>query len=176
MLVVALNGFGGTVKKTAAITDLVPRALGRLGLRKEVSLVTGRGGSGVWNFRKIYKKVEATEEKTLVFIGKSYGGHWCIRLLWKLWDTERAFDFKAMGLLTVDPSFVLHRMQRKVRVIPPVQYAVNLHQFGRRSGYRLGEPAHNIPIPGEHNPLESSPRVRAEIDKILAWGCAIDAQ
>ncbi len=173
MIVVALDGFGGRRKREPAVTELVPRALAAAGL-ESAQLVTGRGGSGLRHFRRIHRQVVQSPEKTLVCIGKSYGAHWCLRLLWKLYDSERAFYFRSIGLLTFDPSYVLHRMQRRIRPAPPVDYGVNVHQFGRRSGYRLSEPVQNVAIRGSHKTIEATARARVELDRILRWAREVD--
>jgi hypothetical protein len=79
-------------------------------------------------------------------------------------------EFKAVGMVTVDPSFALYKLQRKVFQIPLIDKAVNVHQYGFRSGYRLGPPASNIAVEAGHTDIETVGRVEKEILDLLLWG------
>ena len=177
MQVVVLNGLLGNRKKYLDVTEVVDQvAFGDMGLPRNdpqcLSIRKGRGGAGPVAFKQLFNRVVdgAKNHDTLLLIGKSYGGHWCVKLLERMAETNKLGSYKRVGLLTVDPSFVLHKMQRKVVYAPPVDYAVNVHQFGPRSGYRLGPPAKNITVHAAHKDIELRPQVKAEVQSILEWG------
>ena len=172
MIVVALNGFLGKRAKHLDVTEIVDQAIGRLPDKKGITVIRGRGGAGIVAFRKIYKKLRkrAGDDEVLVLVGKSYGAHWCIRLLWKLADSEKLFDFRAVAMVTVDPAFTLSKMQKKTRPLPKINYAKNFHQYGYRSGYQLGAPAKNIALKGTHKTIERNPRVFQAVEDLLLWG------
>lgn len=172
MVVVVLDGFLGDRKKHLDVTELVNRAMGELPDCRGVTVIEGRGGAGILKFNKIYRKLvrHAKHNKVLLLVGKSYGAHWCVRLLWKLAKREHLFKFHAVGMVTVDPSYVLHPMQRKMKSIPQIDCAQNFHQYGPRSGYLLGPPAENTAIRGDHATIERDPRVFRAIVNLLLWG------
>jgi hypothetical protein len=172
LLVVALNGFLGNREKHTDVTDIVDDLLAFMPQHDYVKVIRGHGGQGPIAFNALYKQIAkfANKDTTVVFIGKSYGGHWCVRLLWRFADKDLLCKFKKVGVLTVDPSYALHRLQRKMVEIPHVDLAINIHQYGYRSGYRLGSPAENIAVPGEHTTIEKHPTVPATIKKMLQWG------
>lgn len=168
-LIIALNGLLGNRKKRIDVTELVDEAIDICGTYPKSTVIKGRGGSGIGKFNKILNRIKDAKCDTLILVGKSYGGHWCVRLLEKAAEKGYLYKFKRVGILTVDPSFVLHKMQRKVRPIPKVDYAVNLHQYGHRSGYRLGYPATNIDLPATHGNIDARPEVLKEIVDLLMW-------
>jgi hypothetical protein len=174
MIVVVLNGFLGKRKKHVDVTELVQQALPVLPDTKGLTLIQGRGGAGIVAFNRIYKKLAraSKHDEVLLLVGKSYGAHWCVRLLWKLADREKLFGFRAVAMVTVDPAFTLSRMQRKTRPIPKINYAKNFHQYGYRSGYKLGPPAENFAIRGTHKTIERDPRIFQAIEDLLLWGRA----
>jgi len=172
MVVVVLNGLLGDRKREVDVSELVAAAMKRLPDTHDVKVIRGRGASGAWNFNKIYKQLKRHSKngEVLCLVGKSYGAHWCVRLLWKLADREKLCGFRAVAMVTVDPSFVLHRMQRKMRSIPKINWAKNFHQYGPRSGYLLGPPAENIAVKAKHRNVERNPRVLRAIEDLLLWG------
>lgn len=175
MLIVVLNGLLGARKNHLDMTEIVGREFHKLDPKPEkYRVLTGRGGSGIVKFKKLQNRIVdgAENHKVLLLIGKSYGGHWCVRLLEKLAEKNVLDRYKHVGLLTVDPSFVLHKMQRKVMEIPPVDWAANIHQYGLRSGYKVGGGALNLAVEGTHARIEESPVVTEYVRKILAWGSA----
>lgn len=174
MLVVALNGFLGSRDKHLDVTEIVDSAMGMVPARDSVDIIRGRGGAGPVKFRKLYRRVErrADGETVLLLVGKSYGAHWCTKLLWRLAEKNRLDKFKAVGMVTVDPAYVLHKLQKKMKQIPSIPKAVNIHQFGRRSGYRIGPPATNIAVEAKHTNIEMVPLVTKEIQDLLLWGHA----
>jgi len=172
MIVVVLNGFLGDRKKHVDVTDIVAESMGRLPETDGITLIQGRGGAGIFKFNRIRKQLSALskQDKVLCMVGKSYGAHWCTRLLWKLADREELFGFRAVAMVTLDPAFTLSRMQRKTRPIPKINYAKNFHQYGRRSGYLLGSPAENIAVKGRHENIEKDPGILTAIDDLMMWG------
>lgn len=172
MIVVALNGFLGKRKKHLDVTEVVTDAMRVLPSTEGITLIQGRGGAGAVAFNRLRKKLErlSKQDEVLCLVGKSYGAHWCTRLLWKLADGEKLFDFRAVAMVTVDPAFTLSRMQKKMRPIPKINYAKNFHQYGYRSGYLLGPPAENIAIKGTHKTIERDPRIHQAIEDLLMWG------
>ena len=172
MVIVVLNGLLGNRKKELDVSELVAAAMKRLPDTHGVKVIRGRGGSGAWRFNKIYKQLErhSKKDEVLCLVGKSYGAHWCVRLLWKLADREKLCGFRAVAMVTVDPSFVLHRMQRKIKTIPRINWARNFHQYGPRSGYLLGPPAENVVVKAKHSNAERDPKVRRAIEDLLMWG------
>ena len=174
MLLVVLSGFAGNRKNSLNVEDIVDDSLGML--PEDVTVFRGRGGAGPRKFRKLLKKIEkhAGKDEVLLFVGKSYGGHWSVRLLWKLAEHEKLDKFRSVGMVTVDPAYALHKLQRKVKEIPTIEYARNVHQYGFRSGYRLGDPAKNIAINATHMDIESKARVTEEIQALFRWSCSSD--
>jgi len=174
MLVVALNGLLGSRSRHLDVTEIVVDALHRLPIKDPVDLVKGRGGAGPIAFNKLCRRVErrADGKTVLLLVGKSYGGHWCRKLLWRLADRDLLTHFHAVGMVTVDPAYALHKLQRKMKQIPKIDKAVNIHQHGRRSGYRMGPPATNIPVKAKHTNIEMVPLVTKEIEDLILWGHA----
>jgi len=172
MLVVALNGLLGARKDEVDMTEVVEGVLDHLPYRSHVEVLRGRGGAGAFKFAKLYKRIlrESKDHDTLLLAGKSYGGHWCCRLLWKLASAEKLDRFANVGLVTVDPSYVLHKMQKKIKQIPEIGFARNVHQYGPRSGYRLGPPAENIVVKGTHANIDQKPAVTKAVYDLLHWG------
>jgi hypothetical protein len=172
VLIIALNGFLGARKDEVDMTEVVDRVVERLPRTDHVEVVRGHGGAGALKFRKLYKRIlrESKDHDTLLLAGKSYGGHWCCRLLWKLASQEKLDRFSNVGLVTVDPSYVLHRMQKKVKQIPDIGFARNVHQYGPRSGYRLGPPAENIVVKGTHANIDRKPTVTNTVYDLVHWG------
>lgn len=174
MLVVALNGFLGDRKNQVDVTELVQNSMKLLPTTSGITLLQGRGGAGPIKFHKLHKRVArfARKEHVLCLVGKNYGAHWCTKLLWKLADSEKLYHFRAVAMVTIDPSFVLHKMQRKTRPIPKVQYAKNFHQYGARSGYQLGPPAENIAVKATHKNIDGVREIASAIDDLMMWGYA----
>jgi len=172
MIVVALNGFLGDRKNRVDVTNIVAKSIGRLPSTDNITLIQGRGGAGIVKFTRIRKKLSKLSKKdqVLCLVGKSYGAHWCTRLLWKLADREDLFNFRAVAMVTLDPAFTLSRMQRRTRSIPKINYAKNFHQYGFRSGYLIGPPTENIAVKGKHKNIEKNPLVITAIDDLLMWG------
>jgi len=155
------------------VTDIVDRTLDEMGVHPTV--FRGRGGAGPRKFRALRDRIEghASRDEVLVFVGKSYGGHWSVKLLWELSKRGTLERFRAVGLLTVDPAYALHRLQHKVKEIPTIERARNVHQHGFRSGYRLGEPATNILVDSRHTDIETVKIVGDEVRGLLEWACAV---
>ena len=124
-------------------------------------------------FKKLFKRVSrlASEDRVILFVGKSFGAHWIVKLLWRLAEKERLEKFKAVGAVTVDPAYALHKLQRKTKSIPTIDRIVNLHQYGFRSGYRIGAPATNVALPATHGGIDTHAQVDKEVRELLLWGC-----
>ena len=174
MLIVALNGFLGERRGHLDVTEIVDSAKNHVPSSCAMKIIRGRGGAGPIAFRKLYKRVakRADDQTVLLLVGKSYGGHWCRKLLWRLADKNLLSQFKAIGMVTVDPAYALHKLQQKMKQIPKIDKAVNIHQHGRRSGYRIGPPATNIAVETKHTDIERAPEVYKEISDLLLWGHA----
>lgn len=174
MLVVALNGLLGSRDKRLDVTEIVADAMRLLPIKDPVDVINGRGGAGPVAFNKLCRRVKrrADGKTTLLLVGKSYGGHWCRRLLWRLADKNLLERFHAVGMVTVDPAFALHKLQKKMKQIPKIDNAVNIHQYGKRSGYRIGPPAENIVVKATHTKIEMAPMVTKKIEDLILWGHA----
>jgi len=174
MLVVALNGLLGSRDRHLDVTEIVADSLSLLPIKDPVDVVNGRGGAGPIAFNKLCRRVQrrADGKTTLLLVGKSYGGHWCGKLLWRLADKNLLERFHAVGMVTVDPAYALHKLQRKMKQIPKIDKAVNIHQYGKRSGYRIGPPAENIVVKAKHTTIEMVPVVTKEIEDLVMWGHA----
>jgi len=172
MIVVALNGFLGNRAKHLDVTEIVTQAMKQLPDTDGITLIRGRGGAGPVVFKRLCKKLFklSDQDRVLVLVGKSYGAHWATRLLWKLADKEKLFNFRAVAMVTIDPAFTLSKMQKKMRPIPKINYAKNFHQYGYRSGYLLGAPAENIAIKGTHKTIERDLRIHQAVEDLLMWG------
>jgi hypothetical protein len=174
MLIVALNGLLGTRDKRLDMTEIVEDAMRLLPIKDAVDVIKGRGGAGPVAFHKLCRRVKrrADGKTTLLLVGKSYGGHWCRRLLWRLADKNLLERFHAVGMVTVDPAYALHKLQRKMKQIPEIDIAINIHQYGKRSGYRLGPPAENIVVKAKHGNIEMAPIVTKKVEDLFLWGHA----
>lgn len=172
MLVVALNGFLGHRVNYLDVTEIVHSSMQVLPKRESITVITGHGGAGPIAFNRLVKKVASFsgQDRVLCLVGKSYGGHWCVKLLWRLAEQEKLDGFKAVGMVTVDPAFALYKLQKRTEPIPKIDKAVNIHQYGFRSGYRVGDPAINIEVKADHKTIEETPAVSKEIQNLLLWG------
>lgn len=169
--VVVLNGFLGNRRKKLDVGDLVRQYLKEVEISDRPSLYVGRGGAGIAKFNELRRHVhrQSGAEK-LVLIGKSYGAHWLVRLLWKLAGDDMLHRFGQVRLVTVDPSYVLHSVNRKTKSIPEIYKAANYFQYGRRGGYRLGPPAENIVVKcAKHTNIEDNPEVQKGIKSAIVW-------
>ena len=174
MLVVALNGLLGSRDRHLDVTEIVADSLRLLPIRDRVDVVKGRGGAGPVAFNKLYRRVKpyADGKTTLLLVGKSYGGHWCRRLLWRLAEQNLLERFHAVGMVTIDPANALHKLQKKMKQIPHIALATNIHQYGSRSGYRIGPPAENLAVVAKHGNIEMAPLVTKKIEDLVLWGHA----
>lgn len=175
MQIIALNGFLGARKGRVDITELLDKSLAQTPPCINYSVLRGRGGGGVRKFNQILRELKRAHKKhpVLVLMGKSYGGHWCVKLLEKLAESNHLNGYSKIGLLTVDPTYVLHKMQRVQRTIPNIDYAVNVHQYGLRSGYQLTPPAINLQVPATHSKIDAHPEVLKQVKAILKWGSSV---
>lgn len=169
--VVVLNGLLGNRRGKLDVGDLVRQYLREIEIAELPSLYVGRGGAGAAKFNELRRHVhrQAGAEK-LTLIGKSYGGHWLVRLLWKLAGDDMLHRFGQIRLVTVDPSYVLHSLNRKTKSIPEIYKATNYFQYGRRGGYRLGAPAENVVVKcARHTNIEDSAEVQKGIKSAIVW-------
>lgn len=173
MVIVVLNGFLGARRTRLDVTEIVDKAVADLKVRPE-GVIRGRGGAGPVKFNKLAKRVGglASQDRVLLLVGKSFGAHWIVKMLWDMAEREQLEKFKAVGALTVDPANALHKLQRKTKSIPTIDRIVNLHQYGFRSGYRIGPPATNLALAATHKGIETHARVDYEVRELLQWGCA----
>jgi len=174
MVVVVINGFFGNRKKHLDVSDIFDQEVQKIPNAENITVIKTRGGSGIGKLNRIFRRLKeySKQDRVLLLIGKSYGAHWCVRLLWKLANCERLSDFRAVAMVTVDPAFTLSKMQKKTKPIPKINYAKNFHQYGYRSGYLLGPPAENTALKGKHSTLETRHEVRKAISDLLLWGHA----
>jgi hypothetical protein len=169
--IVVLNGFLGNRKDIPDVTDMARQVI-KDHLLHVHHRYEGRGGAGIAKFKELerWTKRQAGADK-LLLIGKSYGGHWCRRLLWKLAKDDFLHHFDEVRLLTVDPTNMLHSLNKKTKSLPPdVARARNFFQYGRRGGYTLGPPAENIAVKcAKHATIEQSPLVWKALSSDLCW-------
>jgi hypothetical protein len=169
--VVILNGLLGNRKGILDVTDMARVVVKDYRLQPG-PIYEGRGGAGIGKFNSLkrWTRAQAGADK-LLLVGKSYGGHWCVRLLWKLAKEDLLHEFGEIRLLTVDPSFALHSLNKKTKAIPPdVAQARNLFQYGPRGGYTLGPPAENIAVKCmRHTNIEQNPQVWKALASDLCW-------
>jgi len=170
-----LNGFFGNRKGKVDVGDLAKAEALRLDLKAPLRF--GRGGSGPLSFNRHSKWLKKhTGAKRLLLIGKSYGGHWSRRLLFKLARKDVLLDFEEIRLLTVDPSFVLHSLSHRKFALPgsPNIRCLNLYQHGPRGGYQIDDATNEIITHVEHRNIERSPRVQEAVREHIQWLDGVD--